>query len=629
MPFGYTGKIVKINLSTKDISIENPPETFYRRYFGGETFIAYYLLKELNPNTDPFSPDNLLIFATGVMTGHPFSGSGRNSVGGKSPLTEGFGSSEVGGYWGSELKRSGYDAIVLKGSCKEPSYIWIQNNKIEIRDGSHLWGKTSGDVEEHLKKDLGQNIRIAQIGPAGEKKVRYACIINDLSHFAGRTGLGAVMGSKNLKAIVIRGNKTPPIFNPEALKERARWIATDPNIVIPNGKTVEFFRKYGTPGGLLALNESGGLPTRNFSEGVFEDAENISGERMAETILDDTHTCYGCVIRCKRNAKVTEPYTVDPKYGGPEYETLASLGSNCGVKDLKAIAKANEICNKYGVDTISTGVSISFAMECFQKKLITQKDSGGITLHFGDSDAMLQMVEEIAQREKFGRILGEGVKRASEHIGKESWRFAVHVKGQEVPMHEPRLKKGLGIGYAVSPTGADHIHNMHDTLYQKVGANMKELQALGILEPLSANALNPKKIRLLIYESCWKHFMNSAVLCYFTPWYNSNTPSLVNAVSGWNTTTWELMKVGERAITMARAFNLREGLTSDDDMLPARIAQPLKSGPTAGEKIIQEEVNQCKEIYYRMLGWDEKGVPTNEKLYELDIDWAIDQLPKS
>ena len=625
--YGYCGRILRVDLSTGKINVEEPQESFYRRYFGGEAIIGYYLLKELKAGVDPLGPENLLIFATGVLTGHPFSGSGRNSVGAKSPLTGGFGCSEVGGYWGSMLKMAGYDAVIISGRSERPCYLWIHDGDVEIRDGESVWNKTTGEADDALRKELGRSIHIAQIGPAGERMIRYACVINDLSHAAGRTGMGAVMGSKRLKAIAVKGTRPPEMAYPEKVREKAKWIAENLDTEIPTGRTVKSLRETGTGGGLLSLNASGGLPTRNFREGSFEQAEEISGERMAETILSGRHTCFGCIIRCKRTVRVEEPFKVDPRYGGPEYETLASFGSNCGVGDLKIIAKAHEICNAYGLDTISAGVSISFAMECYEEGLITDKDTGGIPLRFGDSKALLTILHQIVNREGFGRLLGEGVKKASESLGKGSERMAMHVKGLEIPMHEPRLKKGLGIGYAVSPTGADHCHNMHDTLFRGWTRNMAEIQALGVLDPIPANALNPEKIRLLVYASNWRHFTNCGVICYFTPWYYSETPSLVNAVTGWNTTTWELMKIGERAATMARVFNVREGFTSDSDTLPERFSQPFTSGPTAGEKITGEDVERCKKIYYGMMGWDENGVPTVEKLYELDIGWAASLLP--
>jgi aldehyde:ferredoxin oxidoreductase len=266
-------------------------------------------------------------------------------------------------------------------------------------------------------------------------------------------------------------------------------------------------------------------------------------------------------------------------------------------------------------------------MECFKEGLLTEKDTEGIKLEFGNSNAMIHMLTKIVEHQGLGKILGEGVKKAAEKLGKETSKFALHVKGQEIPMHEPRLKKALGIGYAISPTGADHCHNFHDTAYDKWNDNMKDIQALGCLEPMPANLLTPEKIRLLVYGSNWRHLTNSLVICYFTPWSYGNTPELVNAVTGWNTTTWELMKVAERAATMARIFNIREGFKSDDDILPERFSTPFKSGPIDGEKISQKEVNHYKEIYYGMMGWDEKGIPKTHKLYELDIGWGIDHLP--
>ncbi len=436
------------------------------------------------------------------------------------------------------------------------------------------------------------------------------------------------MGSKKLKAVALQGKKAPEMAEPKKVRDKARQVVENPDTELPIGQRIGFFKKHGTSGSVLGLNTSGGLPTTNFKDPSFEFAEDISGERMVETILTGTHTCFGCTLKCKRTVKIEEPYKVDPKYGGPEYETIASLGSNCGIKDLRAVAKANEICNSYGVDTISAGMCISFAMECFEEGLLNEKDADGVSFRFGDSNAMLQTLTQIVERRSLGRILGEGVKRAAEEIGKGSEKFAFHVKGQEIPLHEPRLKKGLGIGYIISPTGADHCHNMHDTLYQGWNENMRQIQALGFLEPIPANMLSPEKIRLLVYGSNWRHFTNSAVICYFTPWYFAEMPSLVNAVTGWNTTTWELLKVGERAATLARVFNVREGFTAEDDLLPERFSQPFDSGPIAGEKVTQEEVERCKKVYYNMMGWAENGIPTREKLYELDVGWAADQLPK-
>lgn len=627
MPFGFCGKILRIDLGKRSFSIESPPDTFYRRYFGGRALIAYYLLKNLEAGIDPLGPENILVFSSGVMNGHPFSGSGRNSVGAKSPLTGGFGNAEVGGFWGSELKRAGYDAIIVSGVSEKPIYLSIKDEVIDFRNAEHIWGKTTGETEVIIKKELDDNVtRVAQIGPAGERMIRYACIVNDLSHVAGRTGLGAVMGSKKLKAIAVRGSQSPRQADPEKVKSFAKRVAENPDIILPIGQKLKDFQKYGTAIIVLELNENGGLPTRNFLESQFESAEDISGERMTETILIGTHTCFSCAVRCKRNVKFDLPYVVDPKYGGPEYETIAAFGSNCGIKDLKGIAKAHEICNAYGIDTISTGIVISFVMECYQKGVLKDQDTGGVQLKFGDTDSMLKILGKIVECEGIGEILKEGVRRAAEKIGRGSEKYAMHVKSQEIPLHEPRLKKGLGIGYAISPTGADHAHNLHDTRFSSESIHLKEINSLGFLNPIPKEALTSEKIRLLIYYTNWRHFLDCAVMCYFTPNSYSFMPDLVNAVTGWNTTTFELMKVGERAVTMARAFNIREGFTSEDDVLPDRFSTSLTKGPIAGESISKEDLERSKTTYYRMMGWEaENGVPTAEKLYELDVGW-IDRI---
>lgn len=628
MTYGYNGRILKINLNAEKITTENPPETFYRTYFGGMALIAYYLLKETKAGIEPFSPENLLIFAPGVISGHPFSGSGRNGVGAKSPLTGAYGGAEAGGFWGAELKKAGYDAAVISGKAEKPVYIWIHDEEVEIKNAAHLWGKLPTEVESLIKKELEDNrVRVAQIGPAGERLVRYACVVNDLSHFAGRTGMGAVMGSKNLKAIAVKGTKSPELANPKRITEFVRWMNENfDSLDTPIGRRLKGFRDTGTAGGVLGLNAAGALPTRNFGQGSFEKADDISGETMRDTILTGRHTCYACTITCKRAVKLEEPYAGDTAYGGPEYETLAALGSNCGVGDLRAIAKANEICAAYGIDTISAGGCISFAMECFENGILTIQDTGGIKLRFGETKAMLQVLEMIVKREGLGKILGEGVKRAAEHIGRGSDIYAMHVKGLEIPLHEPRLKKALGVGYSVGPTGADHASNLHDTLFTSAdGTQTKEAKALGILTPLPAADLSPAKMRLLAYICNWRNFLNSAVVCNFPPIYYQTMAEIVNAVTGWNTTVWELMKVGERATTMTRAFNVREGFKAEDDCLPERFETPFATGPIAGQVISKAELREAKRAYYGILGWNpETGVPTQEKLYELGIAWIAE-----
>ena len=624
-PGGYTGKILRVNLSDKSISIEEPDDKFYRRYFGGTGLIGYYLLKELKPGIDPLGPDNKLIFSAGVITGIPCSGSGRSGVGSKSPLTGGWGDSQAGGFWGAELKRAGWDAIIIEGKAANPVYLWINDDKVEIRDASHLWGKATLEVEEQIQDELGdKRVRVAQIGPAGEKLVRFACILNDITHAYGRNGHGAVMGSKRLRAIAVRGSKAVPLAKPEKVREVAKWMADNYKVLAAR------LTAYGTDEVLAPLNEAGILPTRNFQEGQFKGYMDIAGETMTETILVGRGNCYACPINCKREVKVGPPYNVDPAYGGPEYETCAALGSFCGVNDLKAVAKGNQLCNAYGLDTIATGNTIAFAMECFERGLLSKKDTGGIELKFGNAEAMMTMVEMIARREGLGDMLAEGTMRAAERIGHGAAEYAMQIKGQEIPMHEPRGKVGLGIGYATSPTGADHCHNIHDTEYEFEGRPLEIIKTMGIQEPLSPLDLSPAKVYMSQCVSNWEHFQNCAVMCMFQPFDHSHLVELVNGATGWNTSVFELMRVGERALALARVFNAREGYSAKDDIIPERFYEAFNSGPLKDKKIGKQTMHQAIQTYYKMAGWDpERAVPTAEKLQELDLGWVVKELDKT
>ena len=616
MAYGYNGKILRVNLSNGDISSDEPDDNFYRRYMGGRGFIGYFLLKELKPKTDALSPGNELIFATGVITGGRIGGSGRNSVGAKSPLTNGYGEAEAGGFWGAELKRSGYDALIFEGKSEKPVYLWIGGEQPELRDAGHLWGKTTLETQEAIHEELGdKRIRTALIGPAGEKLARIACIINDIVYAYGRSGMGAVMGSKNLKGVAIRGKRPPEVSDPAKIKETIKWLSDNYS---------KGFQDVGTAGGVTGLSRGGGLPTRNFQEGVFEGAEAISGQTMRDTILTGRRSCYACPVRCKRVVEVDEPYKVDPAYGGPEYETIGALGSNCGVDNLAAVAKGNELCNAYSLDTIGAGTTIAFAMDCFENGILTKKDTDGIDLRFGNADAMVKMVEKMANREGIGDLLAEGCMRAAEKIGKGASELAMHVKGQEFPMHEPRYKQGMGMGYAISPTGADHVQSIHDTGLEKHPGG---LLRLGVLEGLPASDLGPGKVRMFIYQQHWNSFGNCAGLCLFLPYSFNQRAEIVESLTGWDVTTWELMKVGERGTTMARAFNVREGFTKVDDYLPKRIHEAFTSGPLAGIGIGQAKLDEAISAYYDMMGWDRTtGIPTRGKLQELDIEWVADLL---
>ncbi len=618
MPFGYNGKILRVNLSRDQIRVEDLDETFYRRYMGGEGFVAYFLLTELEPKIDPLSPENKLIFAAGPVTGTSIPGSGRNSVGAKSPLTGGFGESEVGGFWGTELKRAGFDAIIIEGRAKSPVYLWIHDGEAEVMDAHHLWGMETGEVQETIRDELGDElVRVAQIGPGGENLVRFACVIVDLKDAAGRTGMGAVMGSKNLKAIAVRGHSNIEAADKSKMKDLARGF-----MELMSDSMVSRLHAYGTGAVMDSYLESGNLPVNNFRDGVFRDPMAIDARKVKETVRVGMEGCFACPVRCKKVVKVDEPWNVNPIYGGPEYEALAALGSNCGVDDLKAICKANEICNRYSIDSISTGAVIAFAMECYENGILTDGDTGGLKLNFGNAEALIRLTELIGKREGLGDVLAEGVEKASEIIGEKSRRFAIHVKGLEVPMHEPRLKKALALGYAVSPTGADHMHNLHDTGISSWGRMLEDLSSLGVLEPIPLEDLSPRKIRAFIYYVDWRVLDNCLLLCNFLPWSYIQKTEIVRAVTGWKTTAWELMKIGERVTTMARIFNVREGFTKDDDWLPERFFNPKDTVSGSRIKLDLEKLKEARSVYYSMMGWDENGVPERDKLEELDIGWA-------
>jgi aldehyde:ferredoxin oxidoreductase len=623
MPNGYSGKIYRVDLSSDKISVEQPDEAFYRRYLGGWGFIAYHLLKELKPGTGPLSPQNTLFFAPGVVTGAPIGGSDRNAVGGKSPLTGAFGAAESGGYFPSMLKLAGVDTIIVEGRAASPVYLWAHDGQVEIRDATNLWGLHTGDTLDTLRKELqNQRVSAAMIGPGGENQVRFACVMNGLKDAAGRTGMGAVMGSKRLKAVAAFGRGPLEIADPDTIRSMATKLAKSIR-ENPGGMSL-----FGTGGDLTGGVESGNLPTNNFRDGLFPEPKRISSAYWKEHgIMTGMEGCLACPVRCKKVVKIDGRFTVDPKYGGPEYETEGALGSCCGVTDEEALCKGNELCGRYSLDTIGTGVNIAFAMECYENGLLTKEDTSGIDLRFGNGDAMVQMVQMIGDRKGLGDLLAEGCMRVAEKLGKDAAEYAVHVKGQELPMHEPRLKRGMAIGYSVSPTGADHVHSLHDTGTVSE-AGITGYKPFGVYEPVPLEEMGASKVRIQKYHTQWRAMMNALVFCVFPPWKQEEIVQIVNAVTGWETTAFELMKTGQRILTMARVFNIREGFTVADDWLPPRMFQPQTSGPLSNTAVDKEGLKTARSLYYAMMGWDRAtGVPTADTLGELDISWVEQYLP--
>jgi aldehyde:ferredoxin oxidoreductase len=630
VPCGYNGKLLHVDLTREEWRVEEPPEGFYRTYFGGSALGLYYLLRNTSAGADALGPENTLVLALSVLTGAAISGQSRMTAVAKSPLTGLVGDSQCGGFWPAELKFAGFDAIILSGRASRPLYLWVHDGEAELRDASRLWGKVTGEAEVLIREELGERrIQVLQCGPAGEKAVRFAALINMCNRANGRTGMGAVMGSKNLRAVAVRGKARPAVADEDALKTLAKWGAER---VDESG--VAGLALLGTAESVAGQNAVGGLPTNNFSSGVFHGYAAISGETLNDTVLKGRDTCFGCAVRCKRVVEVAEgPYLVDPLYGGPEYETLAALGSYCGVDSLAAVARANELCNRYGLDTISCGGTIAWAMECFERGIITSRDTGGIELRFGNAEAMVQMTEMIGRREGFGDVLAEGSARAAESIGRGSEEFLTTVKKEEAPAHMPQVKRSLALIYAVNPFGADHQSHEHDDSYIPESGELDKLAGFGLLDPRPADVLDAEKVRYAFYMQCLYSALDSLNLCQFVygPTWQLYGPhqmvQLVRAVTGWEVNLWELMKLGERRLNMLRAFNAREGVGREQDALPRKFFQPLRGGPTDGVAVEGGEVQRALDTYYAMAGWDvAAGVPTRAKLEELGVSWVADEL---
>jgi aldehyde:ferredoxin oxidoreductase len=626
--YGFTGQVLRVNLTERKTSTEVLSENDARKFLGGRGLAIDILYRELKPRIDPLGVENKLVFSVGPVNAVGIPGDTRFVVAGKSPLTGIWGEGNCSGWFADGLKKSGYDALIVEGVSESPVYIWINDENVEIRDAKHLWGKWTAETESLIKREIGfKDTAVIAEGPAAENMVKISAVTHTAHRAAGRTGLGAVMGSKKLKAIAAKGSKKIDVADPEKIKGLGKKIVAE---TFANA-TTKSLRKYGQAGSVLILQEAGILPTRNFRSGVFEGAENISGENMSETILMKTEACPRCSVACKMVVEVKEgPFApVLPEYGGPEYESVASLGSLLGIDRLDAISKMNMLCNAYSLDTISTGACIAFAMDCYENGIITKKDTDGLELNFGNAEAAVKMVEKIATRQGFGEVLAEGVRKASRRIGKGSERFALEVKGLEIPMHEPRGKKGLGLIYAVSNRGGCHMQSMHDGDLESADTAPE----IGITTPLPRLDTSREKVMAMKKTQDYIAITNSLVICENIYWFRvvhykpQELVELLNAVTGWDYTVEDFMTTGERINTLCRAFNVREGITRKDDYLPSRFMEPLEAGPTKGQLFTNEELNGMLNNYYDICGWDiETGTPTKEKLKELELSHVIEQL---
>jgi len=609
---GYMGKILYFDLSSSKVHIGDMNEEWAHQFIGGSGLGAKILYELTNERTDPLGPENPLIFMTGPFTGTAVPLSGRHAVVSRSPLTGIFGESDVGGTWGANLKKAGFDGMIITGKSENPVYLWVHNGEWEIRNASHLWGKDTYEVDPILKGETHEKAVVSTIGQAGENQVLLAAIMTDGKdgRAAGRCGMGAVMGSKNLKAIVVYGTGNVPVFDPESVarlpKEHGAFI----------NKNAENFKKYGTPGSLSVFEAMGTLPLQNWKfVGRWEEsAEKINGFTLAETLLTGRYFCDSCVLGCGRVVKVESGPYAGVEGAGPEYETLALLGSNLLIDNLEALCFANELCNRFGLDTMSTGGAIAFGMEAYEKGLIDREDTGGIELQWGSAKAMIEMIKMIAQKKGFGEILAKGVKRASEELGKNSVEFAMHIKGLELPAHDPRGYNAGAVGFATASRGACHLAGLSHT-FERV---LKSPE-IGIPEPLDRFEVDGKGI-LAAKSQDLMGMMDSLKLCKFILFGGITLTHIVkwyHSVTGREMTIDDFMKTGERIFNLKRLYNVRLGISRKDDTLPFRSLTFKRMGKGLTPNL--PPLGQMLSEYYEHRGWSEEGIPTPEKLKELGL----------
>jgi aldehyde:ferredoxin oxidoreductase len=609
--YGYAGKILHVDLTTGKTYTEPLNEDYAKKYIGGIGLGMRLWLDNSKAGVDPFSPENPLVLATGPTSGTiwPTGGNGHAFVA-KSPQSYGIGESKSHGSFGTELKRAGYDAVIFHGKAEKPVYVWIDDDSVQILDASHLWGKSPAETEDIIKEDLGDYyIRVAAIGPAGEKLVRIACIINEKSRAAGRCGMGAVMGSKNLKAIAVRGTHDVTVAKPDEFLEFVKEFHER-----MKGPATKKYRTLGTPENVLVHNALHCMPTRNYNNAHFEAAEKVSGEYLNERYVAKIIGCSSCAMRCEHVCVVNEgPYK--GAMARVEYEPLWALGPYCGIDRLDAIIKGSELCNYYGMDSISAGVIVGFAMDCYENGILTQKDMDGIEARFGNHEALVKLLEKMGKREGIGDILAEGVKFAAEKIGKGAEKLAQHIKGVEVTGYDLRCLKTAALGFAVSFRGADH--NRHGAYAFDVKGKFNRLK----YEKGRAKAVKDIEDVYTIIDSL--------IICKFSrgTYYKEfeDLAKLYTLVTGWETTPEEMRLKGERINNLARVINVREGLGRKDDTLPWKVMNvPIPDeGPSKGAYVTQEELDMMLDDYYEARGWTRDGIPTPEKLKALGMDDLI------
>ncbi len=586
----FNFKILRVSLTdNKTLTEHLSPEIMFR-FLGGRGLGVKLIYDELKSGVDPLSPDNILIFAVGPLTATSVPTAGRFVVITKSPLTGTIFDSHCGGYFGAQLRKAGYVAIVIHGRSSTPAYLWIDDDKVEIKDATHLWGLDTYETTDRLLDETGPKAQVACIGPAGENGVKLAAIINDKHRAAGRGGVGAVMGSKGLKAVVVKGSKSPSVSDEDSLEsavKRARLL------IKKNPVTNKALPVYGTAVLVNLINEFGMLPTHNFQEGTFNDAEGVSGEKILERLLVKTYRCHGCPIGCGRITRVN-----DIEIGGPEYETVWAFGPQCGINDLETITLANHKCNLYGLDTISVGSTIGCAIELTEKGLMESQ------LHFGQIEGLLDMIDAIAYKRGLGAELAEGSRSLAEKHGAPE--LSMHVKGLEIPAYDPRGAQGHALGYATSNRGGCHLRSY-----------MIGPEVMGSPVRLDRDRTEGKPELVILYQNL-SAAMDSLVVCRFTnfAWTIDDYADMISAAMGIPIGGDEFLKIGERIWTLERLFNVREGLTAADDRLPKRFFKPLPEGGSRNRVV---HLDELLPKYYQLRKWDEKGIPTKALISELEI----------
>ena len=611
---GYKGTILKINLTDKSTELVQIPKDWYEKFIGGEGFAAKIIYDSLKPGIDPLDDENILVLSTGPLTGTRAPCSGRLCIGFKSPLSGTIGMTNIGGFIAPMIKKAGYDSIVITGKSKTPTYVYIKNSEVEFKDAKNLWGLDTEETEKQIRAEVNNDkVRILEIGPAGENLVRYSAIITDAHRAAGRGGSGAVMGSKNLKAIACFGSSKLEIFDDDSLNQYSKKARQE---LDDEGFVREQLKPFGTPTFADAINATGALPTRNWQRTTYDVMDKIGYKAYHKILKVKPNPCYGCPIACGRHTEILEGEYKGESGGGPEFETVGAFGSKCYVDDLNQIAKANYICNRMGLDTISTGQTIATAMEWYEKNIIDKNDTDGLELEFGNSKAMIKMVEKIALRDGFGDILAEGSYKAAKKIGNNAIKYVMHVKGMEIASCGVRASKGEALSHMISPRGACHLRPFASTI-----------DALGYIEPeLGINERpspledsNKAWVKPLMELSMLTNLLGVCLFASITLAVKGKTwTELYNAATGKKTTLEEALKCSERVLNLERLFNAREGFDRKDDTLPERLTkEPAPDGLGKGQVV---KIDIMLDEFYEAMDWNLKtGLPTERKLEELDL----------